>query len=504
MNPAEFLPLTREQVEALAPEDQAEYLDLLEQYVASLSRNMLERYKPYPKQMEFHARGASFRERLLAAGNQLGKTLSMANESAMHLTGRYPAWWVGRRWVRPIVMLAGSESAELTRKGVQRLLLGRPEAREEWGTGTIPGDCLLDTSMRQGVADAVASIVVRHVSGGKSIVNLLSYDQGRTKWQADTVDLVWFDEEPPEDVYMEGITRTNATQGSIALTFTPLKGMSNVVKRFLLDKHFGTTAVTMTIDDALHFTPEQRAAIIAGYPAHEREARTKGIPSMGQGRIFPLADEAVAIEPFPLPAHWRRIAAIDFGWTHPTAVVWIAYDTDTDTAVIYDAYRAKEKSPAEHAMTVRAKGEWIPCAWPHDGDNATAAGAGKPLADQYREAGVAMLPKRASFPPTADGKDGGNSLEAGIQMLLVRMQTGRLKVFRHLEPWFEEFRLYHRDELGRPVDKIDDLLAATRYALMMLRYAKSKQEVELARGNVFGVGMGQVFAHDVLDPTIGY
>lgn len=498
-----FTPLTREQVAQLAPEDQAEYLELLEAYVSRLSRNMLDRYAPYPKQALFHELGATFRERLLAAGNQLGKTLSMANEAAMHLTGRYPFWWKGRRWNRPIVMLAGSESAELTRKGVQRLLLGRPEAREEWGTGTIPGDCLLDTSMRQGVADAVASIVVQHVSGGKSVVNLLSYDQGRSKWQADTVDLVWFDEEPPEDVYMEGITRTNATQGSVALTFTPLKGMSNVVKRFLLDKHTGTTSVTMTIDDALHYTPEQRAAIVASYPAHEREARTKGVPSMGQGRIFPLADEAVSVNPFPIPAHWRRIAAIDFGWTHPTAVSWIAYDTDTDTAYVYDCYRRAEASPPEHAITIRAKGDWIPCAWPHDGDNSTAAGAGKPLSEQYAALGVAMLPKRASFPPTPDGKDGGNSLEAGVQMMLDRLQTGRLKVFSHLEKWFEEFRLYHRDELGRPVDKIDDLLSSTRYGLMMLRYAKSKLEVDMERGNIWGMG-GQRIDYGVLDPQAGY
>lgn len=504
---SQFVPLSREEVLRLAPEDQAVYLDLLEQYVSSLSRNMLDRYVPYPKQAQFHALGSQFRERMLVAANQAGKTYSAACEVAMHLTGRYPFWWQGKRFSRPTTWLCGSESAELTRRGVQRLLLGRPEAENEWGTGTIPGDCIISTTRRQGVADAVASIVVRHISGGSSVVNLLSYDQGRTKWQADTVDGVWLDEEPPEDVYMEALTRTNVSGGPMLITFTPLKGMSNVVKRFILDKHHGTTTVTMTIDDALHYTPQQRADIIASYPAHERDARTKGIPSMGQGRVFPLADGAVSIPAFALPPHWRRIAGLDFGWTHPTAVAWLAHDTDTDTAYLYDIHRRSEAPVIEHAATMRAKGDWIPIAWPHDGANKTSAGGGEALADQYRQQGLNLTQKRAEFPPTADGKSGGHSLEAGAQMMLTRMQTGRLKVFSHLEPWFEEFRMYHRDENGIIVDKLDDLLSATRYGLMMLRYAKTEREVQYERGQnasvLFGFGQQHV-GLGILDPTIGY
>jgi phage terminase large subunit-like protein len=79
--------------------------------------------------------------------------------------------------------------------------------------------------MRQGVPDAVATISVQaRVSGESSVIQLASYDQGRTKWQADTVDGVWFDEEPPQDIFSEGITRTNVTLGPMLLTMTPLAG----------------------------------------------------------------------------------------------------------------------------------------------------------------------------------------------------------------------------------------------------------------------------------------
>ena len=78
------------------------------------------RYRPYPKQREFHAAGAVHRERLLMAANQVGKTMAGAAEAAFHLTGRYPEWWAGRRWHRPVHAWAGSETAEVTRDGVQR------------------------------------------------------------------------------------------------------------------------------------------------------------------------------------------------------------------------------------------------------------------------------------------------------------------------------------------------------------------------------------------------
>jgi len=208
-------------------------LELLTEKQRRLSRTKLYRYAPYPKQAEFHANGATHRERLFMAGNQLGKTLAGAAETAIHLTGRYPDWWRGRVFTKPPLWIAGSESAELTRDGVQRLLLGPPADESEWGTGFIPGDTIADTARRQGVADAVDTITVQHTSGGRSTLLLKSYDQGRRKWQANTADGVWFDEEPPMDIYMEGLTRTNATGGMVYLTFTPLLGMSEVVSMFL-------------------------------------------------------------------------------------------------------------------------------------------------------------------------------------------------------------------------------------------------------------------------------
>lgn len=438
--------------------------------------NRLKSYRPYEKQLDFH--GTVCRECLFMAGNQLGKTMAGAAEAAMHLTGLYPDWWKGHRFEAPIVMLAGSESYELTRDGIQRLLLGPPMSEDEWGTGMIPRRCIVGTTRRSGVSGAVDTITIKHVSGGTSTLMLKAYEQGRGKWQANTVHYIWFDEEPPEDVYFEGITRTNATGGLIRVTFTPLKGMSGVVARYLLEESEDRAVVNMTIDDAEHYTPEERARIIASYPPHELEARTKGIPSMGSGRIFPVPEEDIVCEPKDIPKVWPQIIGVDFGWDHPFAAAKMAWDRDNDVIYVTGEYRQREASPIIHAAAIRPWGDWIPVAWPHDGLQHDK-GSGVQLAEQYREQGLSLLPERATF------DDGTNGVEAGVSDMLQRMQTGRWKVFSTCNAWMEEFRLYHRDD-GKIVKERDDLISASRYALMMKRFAivHSAEDPKFKRRNV--------------------
>jgi hypothetical protein len=183
----------------------------------------------------------------------------------------------------------------------------------------------------------------------------------------------------------------------------------------------------MEIEDATHIPEEARAAIIAAYPAHERDARIKGIPVLGSGRVFPIADDLIGEEAVQIPAHWPKIGGIDIGWDHPTAAVLVAWDRDHDK------------------------------------------GSGSQIADQYRSRGLNMLFERAQF------EDGSFGLEAGVSALLDRMQTNRFKVARHLSDWWEEFRMYHRKD-GIIVKERDDLMSATRYAIMMLRFAETDKK----------------------------
>lgn len=441
-------------------------LKILErEHTRRVSLNRLISYQPYAKQSEFHAAGKLYRERLLMAGNQLGKTLSAGAEVAMHITGRYPDWWEGRVFDTPVHFWASGVTGESTRDNPQRMLygpLGHP------GTGMIPADAIADSSPRRGMADALDTMLIKwggggDVQAGQSQLNFKSNDQGREKWQGPTLHGIWLDEEHDADVASEARTRTNVHSGLMMMTFTPLLGMSSVVQRFLLEKPPGTHVTSMTIDDALHYTPEQRAEIIAGYPIHEREARAKGIPTMGSGRVFPVDADDVRCDAFPIPQHWPQLGGLDLGWDHPSAGVRIAWDRDNDCLYVIAAHRARHQTPTMFAAAVKAWGEWLPWAWPHDA-LAHDKGSGEQLAKQYAQQGLKMMPSRATF------EDGTNGLEAGVAEMLDRLMTGRLKVFAHLAQWFEEFNLYHRKD-GLIVKLNDDLISATRYAMMMRRFA---------------------------------
>jgi len=223
-------------------------------------------------------------------------------------------------------------------------------------------------------------------------------------------------------------------------------------------------------DDIPHLDATVKRELLDSTPAYLRDARSKGVPTLGSGRIFTVSEELISVLAFAIPKHWLRINAIDFGWDHPFGSVWMAYDRDTDTMYVTDTYRMRESTPVIHAAAIKPRGEWIPVAWPHDGLQ-SEKGSGIVLQRQYREQGLNMLANHAQFVPEgADGetRTSRTSVEAGLIGMLDMMQTGRFKVFSHLNDWFEEYRIYHRKD-GKVVKLMDDLLSATRYGYMTIK-----------------------------------
>lgn len=447
----------------------------------------LDFFEPYPKQTEFFDMGIAKRERLLIAGNQLGKTEAGAAEVAYHLTGEYPDDWMGRRFDHPVKGWAAGETGTLVRDVQQKKLCGEPGVIDDFGTGYIPKESFVDQpSLARGVTDAFDTIQVRHKpTGGISVLRFKSYEQGRTKFQGETLDFVWCDEEPPLDIYSECLTRVTATDGMIFITFTPLKGKSDVVNRFLDEPDATRGSVTMTIYDAKHIPADKREQIIAGYPAHEREARAMGVPMLGSGRIFPYGDDLISEATIDdVPHYWAKIWGIDFGIDHPFAAVLIAWDKDNDVIHLLHTHRVQGLLPINHAPVIKQVAGNVPVAWPHDG-HVREKNNGAELAELYKKQGLLMLPEHATWP------DGGISTEAGILEMQDRMTTGRLKVARHLSDWFEEYRFYHRKD-GLIVKEKDDLLSATRIAIMMKRYGRA-----VAMGNQVKRRRQQSVANDV-------
>ena len=472
-------------------------LKLLEKQVTAKRGNLLKSYRPYPKQQLFHLLSATKRERLLMAGNRVGKTFCGAFEMACHLTGQYPDWWLGRKFNRPIKAWAASDTGTTTRDVVQTKLCGPYGYPAKYGTGMIPRDCVdwaKDVSLARGVTDLFDTVLVTHqtngVIDGKSVLTLKTYEQGRKKWQGEAVDVIWDDEEAEEDVYMEGLARIAPTRagevgGICYITFTPLLGRSNVVRRFMDESSPDRSITTMTLEDADHIDAAQKAIIAAGYSSHERDARVRGIPILGSGRIFNAPQESLreALVTHP-PAWWHYLWGVDFGIGHPFAAVLIAWDKDADVIHIIHTIRMVGAKPIEHAAAMKALFPNAPVSWPHDG--VAREKSGEVVATLYKKAGLKMLPEHATFP------EGGYGTEAGVLEMDTRMLTGRLKVAAHLSDWFEEYGFYHRKD-GLIVKKDDDLLSATRIAVMMRRKARQLDELEVdySRGRQ-GAGKVQI------------
>ena len=369
------------------------------------------------------------------AGNQLGKTTAGAAEVAMHATGLYPEGWQGRRFDRPTVGWAAGITAETTRDTVQRLLLGRPRGANR---GLVPDRLIEKVASVYTMAGATDTVMIRHVTGGLSVLAFKSYEKGRAKWQGESLDYVWFDEEPPADVYSEGLTRISATGGMVFMTFTPLLGMSEVVRRFIGDPSPDRNVTQMTIEDALHIAADERARIVAGYPrtsarrgrwgcrnwaraasfrSRRRPSRSTASPSRGTGPSSAGSISAGTI---------RRRRCGSPSTRRPTA------------SMSPTAYRQAEATPTIHAAILRAWGAGLDWAWPARRARRTTRARACALAELYREQGLVLLRGHATF------EDGSMGVEAGLIEMLERMQSGRWKVFRHLTDWFEEFRLYHR------------------------------------------------------------
>lgn len=227
-------------------------------------------------------------------------------------------------------------------------------------------------------------------------------------------------------------------------------------------------AIGITWDDVPHLSEKDKAELWSSIPAHERDARAKGIPALGSGRVFAVEESAYICEPFPIPRHWPQINGLDFGWDHPFAATNCAWDRDADVFYVCKEYRVREATPVIHAAAIKPWGPWIPCAWPHDGLQHDK-GSGVALKQQYANQDLLMLAKQAQFP------DGSNGVEAGVLEILDRMLTGRFKVFSTCVGWIAEARLYHREE-GKIVKVADDLISASRYAYMMRRHAQIEQQ----------------------------
>lgn len=442
-----------------------------------LQRQKIKRYYPetgklrrdaYPKHMSFFAAGATCRQRLMLAANRVGKTEGVGlYELTLHLTGDYPDWWIGRRFNRAVKAWAAGDTKQTVREILQDKLLGSPG---QWGTGLIPGDDISRVARGGGsVADSVETIYVKHKTGGISALVLKSYDQRRESFQGTEQDIILLDEEPPEDIYTECLLRTMTNNGMLMLTFTPLRGMSEVVLAFLpggeLVENLADSSkfvVMATWDDVPHLDDAVKKELWDSIPPFQRDARSKGVPQLGAGAIYPVPESDIVVPDFSIPDHWPRSYALDVGWNR-TAAIWGAKDPEIKTVYLYSEHYRGQAEPVIHAHSIKSRGDWIPGVI-DPAARGRSQKDGAQLLEQYQDLGLDLTPAV-------------NAVESGLYDVWMRMSGGKLKVFSSLSNWRSEFRLYRRDEKGAIVKKDDHLMDATRYLIVSgLDIAKVKPD----------------------------
>lgn len=418
----------------------------------------------YPKHLEFFAAGAVHRERLFLAANRVGKTRGACYEDALHLTGlydTYASWWEGRRFPGPIKAWVCGTTDEKVKETLQEELFG-PVG--QWGTGLIPGATILKIDRAVGpLKDLIDTAYIQHAVGGTSVMQFKSYKQGRVGFEGTFRHLIHGDEEMPADIKSECLLRTMDTSGNgggiLLLTFTPLQGLSETVLEFLPEGQLpqgpqegSKYVVNATWDDVPHLSTAEKAELLKSIPPYQRDARSRGLPVLGAGIIYPVEEDVYLVDPFTLPKHWLRAYGMDVGWNW-TAAVWGAYDREASTWYLYHEYKRGQAEPSIHAQAIKGPGDWIrgvidPAA------NGRSQVDGQRLLDIY-----------------GDGEDGlglhlslaNNAVESGIYDVWEGLSTGRIKAFRSLSQWRNEIRLYRRDEKGRIVKVNDHLMDATRY-----------------------------------------
>lgn len=418
----------------------------------------------YRQHTAFFRLGATCKTRCFMAANRAGKTEGGGGfEVALHLTGLYPPWWGGCRFDRPVDCWAAGDTKETVRDIIQQKLLGPSTAL---GAGLIPADVIRKIVYRQNGNGAVDYAVIKHASGRDSRIGFKSYDQGREAFQGTEKDIVWLDEEANDGIRSECAMRLGTTGGLLIETFTPLRGLTPIVLRYIggadgdlaglgddrvLVKDGGIGMVMAGWDDVPHLPAAEKARMLAECEPHLRESRSKGVPSLGSGAIYPVPLEDVLCDPFTIPAHWPRLYGMDVGWRR-TAGVWLAWDRDSDVIYAYSEHYRGQAEPEVHAAAIRARGDWIPGEI-DPASHGRGQKDGEALFDLYVALGLRL-------------HNATNAVEAGILEVYSRLSTGRLRIFRGLQSLIAEYRIYRRDEKGRIVKENDHELDALRYGVM--------------------------------------
>ena len=453
--------------------------DLTYQIADDMRYNELKYFRPFEHQKKFFK--TSTDRRGILAANRIGKTVSTCYETALHLTGRYPDWWEGKKFDKPITAMVAGEGWSQVALVLQNELLGTNDVKikENIGTGAIPRDCIVLDTMRGDGANCIG-VEIKHKTGANSYLLFANYTQEVRQLQGFKLNLAVFDEQPPDDFFSEIVTRTATTQGMVLCSFTPLKGLNGLVSKFW-NKEEGYDYIRVAWDDVPEYDPwgepfllmETRRQLERDYLPHEREARIAGKPIMGQGAVFQLNSwptYRTGDYNFKDMRGLHRIIALDLGLVNDKTVISLMYwHPEERLAWLHTQIRVQgieEANPLNYINhLLRPEVFGTPIVLPADastpGRYTMSSTSIRELFEQYN---LNVWHRPIMNPPDLQGRQ-TNHKSYGVNVMRQMLEAGTLMINENCQDFLREAQNYYVDPQGRFSDP-DDCIDSARYALL--------------------------------------
>ena len=410
----------------------------------------------HQKQMLFHK--CKKRNRWVFGGNRSGKTECGAVETVWLARGIHPY----KTNKKDISCWVVSLSTQVQRDVAQAKVLSY-----------LNRDWIYDVVMLSGRKDNLESgiidhILIKNIFGGLSKIGFKSCDQGRDKFQGTSLDFVWFDEEPPEDIYKECKMRVIDKQGEVFGTMTPLKGLTWVYNEIYLNKNNDSEVwyEQMEWADNPYLNKSEIEMLTQTMSSDELDARRYGKFTANGGMVYPEFDENInVIEPFDVPFEWYDNISIDPGLNNPLSAHWYAVDYDNNIYVIAEHFMAK-KGIEYHANMIKKiceKLHWKTFngkinALIDSAANQKTLASEKSVTELFYDYGINVNPKV--------NKD----LFSGIQRVKTYLKNAKgetkLYIFKTCTNLIREIKSYFWGDSDAPIKKDDHCLDEMRYYIM--------------------------------------
>ena len=429
--------------------------------------------KKHLKQIEFHK--CDKKIRWVFGGNRSGKTECGAVEVVYMARGCHPFRKIDKATNGWVVSL----STQVQRDVAQSKILNY-----------INPDWIEDIVMLSGRKDnykngVIDYILIKNIFGTTSKIGFKSCDQGREKFQGTSLDYVWFDEEPPYDIYQECRMRVLDTNGDIFATMTPLKGMTFVYDEIYMNKFndHNIWCEFMEWNDNPYLSEQAKQALRASMSQEELRSREKGEFLDLGGRVYPEFDENInVIEPFNIPFEWQVKLSIDPGLKNPLSCHWYAVDYDGNVYVVAEHYE-QEKDIEYHANEIHRISDELN--WHRNSNgmleslidsaaNQTTLASKKSVADLFYEYKILVN--------TNVNKDIFSGVQKVKSYLKNSLGQTKLFIFNTCKNLIREIKSYRWGNGDNPVKADDHCLDELRYYIMNRpENKKPKQELNIVQ-----------------------